>query len=114
MDDPKYVKILVRYRQLTDGVKTQRLLNYHDCTEDDMKKFYPVTKNSEKLLKDIITDADRGLFCIDEPSDLEIYGDHTSDRNSFVELLVLPCNSLFTEWGYEGDTVSDECIWDLE
>ena len=112
LDDPRYIKILVRYRKDSNNNKNHRLLNYHDCTEDDMKKFYPVTKNSEKTLHDINEDANRGFFCIDEPNDLEVYGDFTSDRNSHVEILLLPCNTLFTEWGYEGDTVSDECIWD--
>ena len=87
MDDPKYIKILVRYRQLSNGLhKTQRLLKYRSCTEDDMKKFYPVAKNSEKLLNDINIGADRGFFCIDEPEDLEVYGHFSSDNNAYVEI----------------------------
>ena len=85
LDDPKYVKILVRYRQTLNGVKSQRLLKYRSCTDDDMKKFHPVTLNSQKLLNDINIGADRGFFCIDEPNDLEVYGDFTSD-NSVVEI----------------------------
>ena len=115
LDDPKYVKILVRYTQLSNGLhKNQRLLKYRSCTEDDMKKFNPVGKNSEKLLHEINTGADRGFFCIDEPDDLEVYGNFSTDNNSYVEIQLLPCNMLFTEWGYEGDTVSDECIWDQQ
>ena len=26
----------------------------------------------------------------------------------------MPCNYLFTEWGYTGDSVHEECIWDLK
>ena len=37
------------------------------------------------MLNDINTGADRGFFCIDEPNDLEVYGDFTSDY-SYIEI----------------------------
>ena len=65
------------------------------------------------MLKDINESDERGFFCIDE-DELEIYGNFSTDSNSHIEFLMLPCNTLFREWGYEGDTVADECIWDLQ
>ena len=64
------------------------------------------------MLKDINESDERGFFCIDE-DELEIYGNFSTDSNSHIELIMLPCNVLFWEWGYVGDTVADECIWDL-
>ena len=43
-----------------------------------MKKFYPVTKESEQMLKDINESDKRGFFCIDE-DELEIYGNFSTD-----------------------------------
>ena len=31
-----------------------------------------------------------------------------------IEFYLLPCNYLHTYYNYTGDSVSDECIWDLE
>ena len=61
----------------------------------------------------IQNDENRGFFCIDWTNDLEIYGDLSKD-SSHLEFFLLPCNYLFTEWGYEGDSVHADCIWDLE
>ena len=54
LDDPRFVKSLVRLRQQEDGVGSyQRLLDYHECTEDEYNEFYPVAKSSQTLLKAI-------------------------------------------------------------
>ena len=55
----------------------------------------------------------RHHFTRKHEDELEIYGNFSTDSNSHIEFLMLPCNTLFREWGYEGDTVADECIWDL-
>ena len=89
------------------------MLKFHKCTENDMSKFYPVAKQSQELLKDINENDERGFFCIDE-DEMEIFGNFSTDNNSHIEFLMLPCNVLFREWGYVGDTVADECVWDLQ
>ena len=83
-------------------------MDFHDCTDDEIKEFYPVKQGLEKLLNSISKDADRGLYCIDWTDDLEIDGNFDM---SYIEILYAPCNYLFTENGYEGDSVSEECIW---
>ena len=114
LDDPRYVKTLVRLRQQEDGVGSyQRLLDYHECTSDELNEFYPVSKSSEKLLQSITEDPNRSFYCIDWTDDLEIYGDLAQD-SSFIEIFLTPCNYLFTEWGYTGDKVNDKCEWDLK
>ena len=43
LDDPRYIKSLVRLRRQKDGVGSyQRLLDYHECTEQDLSEFHPV------------------------------------------------------------------------
>ena len=78
-----------------------------------MKKFYPVSKSSEELLNSINESDERSFYCFDWTDELEIYGDFPSD-SSHIEISLMPCNYIFTENGYTGDSVSEECIWDLK
>ena len=64
-----------------------------------MKEFYPVAKNSEKLLNAINESDERSLYCVDWTDELEIYGDASSQNASFFEALLLPCNVIMTEFG---------------
>ena len=48
-DDPRYVKIIARFWHRKDGIKGEKILNYHKCTEEDLNEFYPVAKESQKL-----------------------------------------------------------------
>ena len=78
-----------------------------------MKEFYPIQKSSEAEFKFIHESEGRSFYCIDWTDELVIYGDFTMD-NSLIDIILAPCNYRFTEHGYTDDTVSDECIWDLE
>ena len=108
LDDPRYVRILARLRQTIEGKNIDTLLPFHDCTKDDMSEFYPVSKSSSDLLTEMNEDANRNFFCLDWTDDLNLNGEFGSEH-SFLEFFLLPCNTLFTERGYTGDTVSDEC-----
>ena len=44
-DDPRYVKVLARLWTKTNGVKTERILNFHKCTQDDYNEFFPIVEN---------------------------------------------------------------------
>ncbi len=56
------------------------------------------------------------MYCLDEDQikGLKIYGDEKNQNHSRLELLILPCNYLHTEWGYTGDAIHPECIGNLE
>ena len=43
-NDPRYVKYLFRLYGKRNGVKYEKLLTYHNCTDADYDKFYPVIK----------------------------------------------------------------------
>ena len=57
------------------------------------------------------------MFCIDwddldEP--YQIQGYEFDNDYARLEIRVLPCNYIHTQMGFEGDSVSSECIRDLE
>ena len=87
-------------------------MEFHLCTEEDFKDFAPPTPDAQRILNAILSDPNRGLYCVD----WERYGDFLSvwgissyQDFQFIELTLVPCNYLHTWWGNE-DSVSDECI----
>ena len=55
-------------------MKGETILNFHKCTAEDLKEFYPVASKSKKLYDSIIGDADRGFYCLDWTDEFKIYG----------------------------------------
>ena len=68
------------------------------------------------MLKSIKEDPDRGLFCIDWDDDnpFEITGYEFDDNYTRLEIVLVPCNYIHTMLDYKDDSVSSECIGDLE
>ena len=56
------------------------------------------------------------MLCIDWKDDypVEILGSEFDSDYSRLEVLLLPCNYLHTMLGYQGDSISDECVGSLE
>lgn len=57
------------------------------------------------------------MFCVDwndvdEP--FEIKGSDEDGDHSRIEVILVPCNYVHTDLGYEGDSISPECIGSLE
>jgi hypothetical protein len=46
IDDPRYVKTLMRLIGTRGGEKYEKILPHHKCTEADYAEFYPVDTNS--------------------------------------------------------------------
>ena len=81
LNDPRYVKTLVRLNEYKDGeYVSDKLLDYHECTDDDMKEFYPIQESSKSVFKNIHESDDRGFYCIDWTEELVINGDFTGDH----------------------------------
>ena len=55
------------------------------------------------------------MFCIDWDDDepYEIQGYEFEDTYTHLDIVMTPCNYIHTKFGYEGDSVSSECIGDL-
>ena len=45
-DDPRYVKMIARFWNRIDAVKSETILNFHKCTPEDYNEFYPVAIES--------------------------------------------------------------------
>ena len=80
VDDPSYVKYIVRKTGIRNGTEYEELLPFHKCTDDDYAGFYPVAKNSESPLKAIREDPKKSLYCLDDYKDFLIGGDSMSDE----------------------------------
>ena len=62
------------------------------------------------------SDPERGLYCIDwnDEDPILIYGKEIDMNYSRLEIVFLPCNYLHNQYGYKEDTISPDCIADLE
>ena len=62
-------------------------------------------------------DPERGMLCIDwnDPEmPIIIKGDEYNDDYQRFEAVLVPCNYVHTELGYEGDSIHPECVHNLE
>ena len=48
--DPRFVKYLFRLYGKRGGEYYEKILSYHNCTDEDYKEFYPPIKQSSKAL----------------------------------------------------------------
>ena len=114
--DPKYVKWIFRIYGKRNNVWYQELLPYHKCTDEDFAEFYPPEVNSAAKLKSIKEDPERGFLCLDwnDEKPFEIGGRETDINYTRLDIVMSPCNYLHTMLEYKDDTVSPDCITDLE
>ena len=54
------------------------------------------------------------MFCLDYSDDILIYGNEKNDEYQRLEIKLVPCNYLHTQWGYTGDSIHSECEHDLD
>ena len=99
-NDPRYVKWYVRIVNTDDGKRSEKLLPYRLCTEDDYAEFNPVATKSALALRDIREDPKRGLYCIDWTEDMYIMGESTNPDYQKIEFLFSPCNYIHWVDGY--------------
>ena len=66
LDDPHYVKWIVRRTGMRNGANFEETLPYHKCTDADFAEFHPPAKRSLEALKEIREDPKKSLFCLDE------------------------------------------------
>lgn len=116
-DDPRYVKYLIRMFGKKDGKEFERLLPYHKCTDEDWKEFTPPSKAFSDSFSAIKNGDVDGMYCLDWTDDVEpilIYGNEKNDEYQRVELVLVPCNYVHTRLGYDGDSVTEECLADKD
>ena len=54
------------------------------------------------------------MFCIDEFENFVVYGNEKNSEYQRVEVILVPCNYLNTQFGYTEDSIHPECIADLD
>ena len=64
-DDPRYVKILLRYHGVRDGTWYEKLIPHHVCTEADWALFEPVIDEYQGLYDKYQNEPKLYLNCID-------------------------------------------------
>ena len=93
-DDPRYTKFLVRRLSIDNniGYRNETFLPYHDCTDADYARFYPVNEDSQLNYHAIRTGEKRGFYCIDwEKEELEL-GVSKGGFTNYVDIMLVPCN----------------------
>ena len=99
-DDPRYIKFIPRIYGKKQGVRYQEVIPFHKCTEEDWLEFYEPAKGTEDQLSQVRDDPKRGMYCLDHPENFEINGNENNSEFQYVDILVVPCNYLHTEFGY--------------
>ena len=84
------------------------------CTEEDYDLFYPVDPNYFEKLENLKSGDKGNLYCIDQTDEFKIFGEWTATDFLTVTMDLVPCNYMHTHLGYEGDSISDDCIADLD
>ena len=56
------------------------------------------------------------MLCLDWDDDepIELIGVENDNDYTRLEVVLVPCNYIHTQLGYEGDSIHPECITDLE
>ena len=115
LDDPRYVKWIVRRTGMRNGTQFEETLPYHKCTDADFARFRQPAKRSRDSLKEIREDPNKSLYCLDEWSkNMYIGGDKETANWSTIEISLAPCNYIrgFYDKTVKKDKVSKDCIPD--
>jgi len=113
-DDPRYVKYIVRIYGKKNDVEYQELIPFHKCTKDDWDHFLDPAKGIEDQILALRKNPKRNMYCIDEFENFTIYGNEKNTEYQRVEVVLVPCNYLNTQFGYTGDSIDPECIAELD
>ena len=64
LDDPKFVKIVIKLISNANEGHTERIIPYHKCTQDEYDEFYPIESAKEDMFSSFLVDFGE-LNCID-------------------------------------------------
>ena len=113
-DDPRYVKYLVRMFGKREGKDFERILPYHKCEESDWDKFPPPSNAHIDTFTQIKGGEQDGMYCLDweddKAEDMLINGHSKNDEYQRLDIILVPCNYVHSYLGYEGDSISNECL----
>ena len=64
-NDPRYVRWILRILRFEGNQYYEKLLPFHECTDEEYDSFYPISSHHKSEVKNIRDDPERGLLCID-------------------------------------------------
>ena len=112
-DDPAYVKYLVRMYGKREGVRYERILDYHVCTAEELTLFGDPSHESIGPLEHYKLGGKKRLFCLDHEKmnrgDFSVWGTTNDVNYQRWEFVLLPCNYEHAELGPTGDFTDDRC-----
>ena len=115
VDDPRYIKWLVRMYGRNNGEWYEEILPYHKCTPEDYSEFSPLDNLSHKIFDAVNKNEKRDFYCLDEwPENMMLGGEQEADTYRRLEVIFTPCNYIHSHLGYQGDFVREDCIADFE
>ena len=112
-----YVKYFVRMIGKKDGVDYETAIPFHRCTDEDWEQFPKPAAASEGSINQIRANPNRGMMCLDWSNgdeDYFVYGREVDIQYQRIDVVMTPCNFIYTLNGIKDDTVSDDCVPDLE
>ena len=117
-DDPRYVKYLVRLWGKKDGVKYERILDYHKCTPGELDLFGEPSRESIAPLQTFKFSEKRHLYCLDwenlDEDEVGVWGVTNDENYQRWEFVLVPCNYIHREFGDIGDSIHEECEANLQ
>ena len=118
VNDPRYVRWIFRYDEFRQNEWYERILPYHECTDEDYAQFHPMNFGSEDEFRNIRDNPDRGFFCLDwdDEDPFQIFGNSEFSSNyKVLEAILAPCNYLHKEIDPKGVySIGEECNTDPE
>ena len=115
-NDEKYIKMFGRRSvEYHNGTTVESLVETHECTEKDWKKFYPIDEKSKIIFDEINDDEERSFTCVDwSQMDIDIFTQGAGEiKTSKLDFIWVPCNMLYPALGITYETINDSCIDDL-
>ena len=114
LNDPRYVKWVLRYTVEIDHNKNEKWYPLHRCTERDYRKFYSPSSKFEKEVE-LLKQSD-ALFCFDWRSmPIQIWGEKGSLDFAQFDVMAIPCHMKVTldQGQFEIENLN-ECVWDKD
>ena len=114
LNDARYIKYLVMLFGYRDSEIYEQAIQFHECTQQDLDKFAPPSRDAEVVLNDIMSSETQTLYCLDwekEGDDITIWGADTGYEYQRLEITFAPCN--FVPYGFEEEyPIPEGCIED--
>ena len=114
-DDERYVRFYVNIYGKRNGKTFSQIVPHHKCSSAELAAFSPIAPEDQIKFEQVITDKDRGFYCIDwENEDLKLQGSWTQSDYQTIDFIFVPCNFIDPSNDFYEENISPNCIRNLE